>query len=222
MDQQQNDWLETEARITNTIKAIQLRSDLIKHIGPLHEFGGCNHINDAFLHDSVLEAEDTSTESQMQAEAGLRLLIAKAWKNSIDTTIKEKHVEFQSFEEYLEFRMIDTGAPFVEALMLFGMAMTLTPQEDAELGPIIRPCFAALALTNDYFSFDREMAEADTSTLINSVSIVMRLQNLYISTAKEVINETIQKYEREFLRRIDVYKSQRSQSRKRFSSNWRP
>ncbi|KAG8353222.1 hypothetical protein FVEN_g8871 [Fusarium venenatum] len=118
--------------------------------------------------------------------------------------------------------MIDTGAPFVEALMLFGMAMTLTPQEDAELGPIIRPCFAALALTNDYFSFDREMAEADTSTLINSVSIVMRLQNLYISTAKEVINETIQKYEREFLRRIDVYKSQRSQSRKRFSSNWRP
>jgi hypothetical protein len=90
--------------------------------------------------------------------------------------------------------------------MLFGMAMTLTPQEDAEVGPIIRSCFAALALTNDYFSFDREMDEADTSTLINSVSIVMRLQNVDISTAKEVIKKTIQKYEQEFLRRIEDYR----------------
>ncbi|OBS27869.1 hypothetical protein FPOA_01811 [Fusarium poae] len=227
------------------------RSDWIKHVGPLNEFGGCNHVNGnfsavvlplcrpdrlelvayvleyAFLHDSVLEAEDISPESQIQAEAGLRFLyercisrllqtdevcakrIAKAWKDAIDTTIRDKRIDFQSVEDYLEFRMIDTGAPFVEAIMLFGMAMTLTSQEDAELARVIRPCSAALALTNDYFSFDREMKEADTSTLINSVSIVMRLQNLDIATAKEVIKETIQSYEREFLRRIDEYKHQR-------------
>jgi hypothetical protein len=98
---------------------------------------------------------------------------------------------------------------FVEAIMLFGMGMTLTPEEDAELGRIIRPCFAALALTNDYFSFDREMEDAENSTLINSVSIVMRLQDLDISSAKTVIKETIQKYEREFMRQIDEYKQQR-------------
>lgn len=95
---------------------------------------------------------------------------------------------------------------FVEALMLFGLGMTLSPQEDATLGHVIRPCFAALALTNDYFSFDREIEEVDTSTLINSVAIVMRIQNLDIPTAKTIINETIQKYEQEFLRRIDQYK----------------
>ena len=62
----------------------QARSDWIKYVGPVNEFGGCNHINGnfsavvlplckpdrlelvayvleyAFLHDSVLEAEDTS------------------------------------------------------------------------------------------------------------------------------------------------------------------
>ncbi|KAM0358657.1 hypothetical protein ACHAP4_004633 [Fusarium culmorum] len=206
------------------------RSDWVNHIGPLTEFGGCNHINGnfsavglplcrpdrleliayvlefAFLHDSVLEAENTSLESEAQAEAGLRLLIAKTWKDAIDTTTRDKNVDSKSIEDYLEFRMIDTGAPFVEALMLFGMGMTLSPQEDADLGHVIRPCFAALALTNDYFSFDREMEEIDTSTLINSVAIVMRIQNLDIPTAKAIINETIQKYEQEFLRRIDQYK----------------
>ncbi|CAF3475644.1 unnamed protein product [Fusarium graminearum] len=224
------------------------RSDWVKYIGPLTEFGGCNHINGnfsavvlplcrpdrleliayvlefAFLHDSVLESENTSPESEMQAEAGLRLLyercisrllqtdevcakkIAKTWKDAINTTTKDKNVDFQSIEDYLEFRMIDTGAPFVEALMLFGLGMSLSPQEDDALGHVIRPCFAALALTNDYFSFDREMEEVDTSTLINSVAIVMRIQNMDIPTAKTIINETIQKYEREFLRRIDEYK----------------
>jgi len=93
--------------------------------------------------------------------------------------------------------------------MLFGMGMTLTPQEDAELGRIIRPCFAALALTNDYFSFDREIEEEETSILINSVAIVMRLQNLNIPSAKAVIKDTIRKYEKEFMRQIDEYKQQR-------------
>ncbi|EKJ68362.1 hypothetical protein FPSE_11370 [Fusarium pseudograminearum CS3096] len=178
----------------------------------------------AFLHDSVLKAEETSPESEAQAEAGLRLLyercisqllqtdevcakrIAKTWKDAINTTTEDKDVDFKSIKDYLEFRMIDTGAQFVEALMLFGLGMTLSPQQDANLAHIIRPCFAALALTNDYFSFDREMEEVDTSTLINSVAIVMRIQNLDIPTAKTTINETIQKYEREFLRRLDQYK----------------
>lgn len=54
--------------------------------------------------------------------------------------------------------------------MLFGMGMTLTQQEDAQLACIIRPCFAALELTNDYFPFDREMEDAQSSTLINPLT----------------------------------------------------
>ena len=151
--------------------------------------------------------------------------IAKVWKEMIATTMRDKRVDFQSIEDYLEFRMVDTGAPyvsailsyedlanlnrFVEAIMLFGMGMTLTPQEDAELGRIIRPCFAALALTNDYFSFDREIEEEDTSVLINSVAIVMHLQNLDTPSAKVVIKDIIRKYEKEFMRQIDEYKQQK-------------
>ncbi|KAJ4018779.1 hypothetical protein NW752_005907 [Fusarium irregulare] len=229
----------------------QARSDWIKYVGPVNEFGGCNHINGnfsavvlplckpdrlelvayvleyAFLHDSVLEAEDTSPEAAKQAKAGIRHIhekimgrllqtdevcakrIEKVWKEMIATTMRDKRVDFQSIEDYLEFRMVDTGAPFVEAIMLFGMGMTLTPQEDEELRRIIRPCFAALALTNDYFSFDREIEEEETSVLINSVAIVMRLQNLDIPSAKVVIKDIIRKYEKEFMRQIDEYKQQK-------------
>jgi hypothetical protein len=90
--------------------------------------------------------------------------------------------------------------------MLFGMGMTLTPQEDAELARIIRPCFAALALTNDYFSFDRELEDAENTTLINSVSIIMRTQGLDIPSAKEIVRQTIRKYEAEFMRLTREYK----------------
>jgi hypothetical protein len=37
--------------------------------------------------------------------------VAKVWKEMIATTIREKSVNFKSIEEYLEFRMVDTGAP---------------------------------------------------------------------------------------------------------------
>jgi hypothetical protein len=86
--------------------------------------------------------------------------------------------------------------------MLFGMGMTLTQQEDAQFRCIIRPCYSALALTNDYFSFDREMEDAQSSTLINSIDIAMRLQRLDIPAAKEVVKQTIRRYEGEFMRLI--------------------
>lgn len=37
--------------------------------------------------------------------------------------------------------------------MLFGMGMALSPEEDEQLANIVRPCYASLALANDYFSF---------------------------------------------------------------------
>jgi hypothetical protein len=101
---------------------------------------------DAFLYDSVLEAEGQSSvcllfilkailaltenkESNRRAQSGIRSMhekimnqliqtdetcakrIAKVWKEMIATTIKDKSVSFNSIEEYLEFRMVDTGAP---------------------------------------------------------------------------------------------------------------
>ena len=43
--------------------------------------------------------------------------------------------------------------------MRFGMGILLTPEENNLTYPIVRPCYAALGLANDYFSFDVEWEE---------------------------------------------------------------
>ncbi|KAK1780886.1 hypothetical protein QBC45DRAFT_390942 [Copromyces sp. CBS 386.78] len=61
------------------------------------------------------------------------------WQQMLETTVKDKSKSFSNLgEEYLDFRVIDTGAPFVEAVMLLGLGETVTKEEDALLAPIIR------------------------------------------------------------------------------------
>lgn len=62
-------------------------------------------------------------------------------------------------------------------MMLWDMAMTLTAEADDLLKSIVHPCFAALGLANDYFSFDREFQEmraTKVTSLTNAVWLYMR------------------------------------------------
>ena len=64
--------------------------------------------------------------------------------------------------------------------MRFGMGFTLTREEEERTAPVIKPCFAALGLANDYYSFDiewKEFQEEKTSdenpTMTNAVWLYM-------------------------------------------------
>lgn len=49
-----------------------------------------------------------------------------AWRFMVDTTAKrDKTIPFTNMEDSIDYRIMDTGAPFVDKLMLFGMGMTL-------------------------------------------------------------------------------------------------
>ncbi|EDU48658.1 geranylgeranyl pyrophosphate synthetase [Pyrenophora tritici-repentis Pt-1C-BFP] len=178
----------------------QARSDWIKYIGPIEEFGTCNPINGnypavalpftkperlsliaylmeyLFLYDTVVEHEQQEWNDtdpalgrvQLQAKILLQLAstdsdcterVKSRLKEALAMTLREKDTHFDSLEQYLECRMVDCGAPLLEALSLFGMGVTLTEEEDAKLEPIRRPCFIAIGLANDYLSFDREYLE---------------------------------------------------------------
>ncbi|KAL4863209.1 hypothetical protein BDV12DRAFT_206695 [Aspergillus spectabilis] len=101
--------------------------------------------------------------------------VIDSWKTMIATTAKQdKKRVFGKLEEYVEYRIIDTGAPFVDMLMRFGMGIKLTPDEQKRIEPIVKPCSAALGLANDYFSFDIEwekfQQEGDKTTMTNAVA----------------------------------------------------
>ncbi|KAI4940773.1 hypothetical protein J4E91_011217 [Alternaria rosae] len=130
--------------------------------------------------------------------------VKRVWKEMIATTLRDKDKCFANLEEYVDFRMVDTGAPFVEAMLLFGMGMTLTEDEDHQLEPVREPCYAALGLANDLFSFDREYAEFKdagmSQTLTNAVWLHMQWYNTDVHEAKRMTLEATRRYEEQFLK----------------------
>ncbi|KAI5376644.1 hypothetical protein J4E82_004590 [Alternaria postmessia] len=185
----------------------------------------------AFLYDNMIELEKPETsradnqnkrewkntnpalgKTQIQAKIMIQLAsidhacteqVKSVWKEMIDTTLRDKNKCFTHLEEYVNFRMIDTGAPFVEAMLLFGMGVTLTKEEDIQLEQIRKPCYAALGLANDFFSFDREYADFEKSgksqTLTNAVWLHMQWYNKDVNAAKSMTLEATKRYEEKFL-----------------------
>jgi ophiobolin F synthase len=94
------------------------------------------------------------------------------------------------------------------------MGITLTYEEDIQLESLRKPCYAALALTNDYFSFDLEydefQASGESQTLTNSVWLHMKWHNIDIVAAKKMVKQAIWCYERRFLDLCDDFGGENS------------
>ncbi|KEY72391.1 hypothetical protein S7711_01060 [Stachybotrys chartarum IBT 7711] len=183
----------------------------------------------AFLHDNVVETIDMTYQKQGSDEFTLGL--GKSNAESVEAGRKKLQaklmlrlhsIDAQCAERVTQFRRVDTGAPFVESMMLFGMGMTLDTQEDELMAPILKPCYSALALANDYFSFDREHEESQRSgsqEILNAVMLFMRLHKVDVSAAKRLVKQACNRYEHDFLhlchefrttsscvtRKLDVY-----------------
>ena len=127
-----------------------------------------------------------------------------AWRVMVDTTSKrDKTIPFTNMEDYIDYRIVDTGAPFVDKLMLFGLGMTLSQDELTQVAPIARPCYAALGLANDYFSFDVEyevFKNSSAKAMTNAVWLFMCWDGASVADAKDLVRVTTRKYERQFER----------------------
>lgn len=125
-----------------------------------------------------------------------------AWRVMVDTTAKrDKTIPFTNMEDYIDYRIVDTGAPFVDKLMLFGMGMTLSQDELAQVAPIARPCYAALGLANDYSSFDVEyevFKNSSAKTMTNATWLFMYWDGASVTEAKESVRVATKEYERRF------------------------
>ncbi|CEN60910.1 hypothetical protein ASPCAL07581 [Aspergillus calidoustus] len=137
-------------------------------------------------------------------------VVINSWKEMISTTAKQDKTQaFDTLEEYVDYRIIDTGAPFVDMLMRFGMGILLTPEEQARTAPIVKPCYAALGLANDYFSFDIEweefQREGAKTTMTNAVWLFMQWEGLSVEDAKRRVREVTNMYERQYLKNVEEF-----------------
>lgn len=85
--------------------------------------------------------------------------------------------------------------------MRFGMGVLLTPEEDEMITPIVKSCYAALGLANDFFSFDvewQEFQKSDKKTMTNAVWLFMQWHNVDVPEAKRLVQQVTNTYEKEF------------------------
>lgn len=102
--------------------------------------------------------------------------------------------------------------------MRFGMGLFLTKEEEKQTAPIVKPCFAALGLANDYYSFDIEWKEfqeeksaGKSPTMTNAVWLYMQWENLSVDDAKERVRQVVRKYESDYQKQVDDFTADRGQ-----------
>ncbi|KAI6777686.1 isoprenoid synthase domain-containing protein [Emericellopsis cladophorae] len=147
-----------------------------------------------------------SGQKQIQAKMMLQLSstdpasakrVMDVWKTMLSTTLRHKTNDFGSLDEYLDFRIVDTGAPFVAAVMLFGMGMVLTDKEHDEFASVVRPCFAS--------EWD-EAQEPGAPKPVNAVWLYMQWQGVDIASAKLLVLEAASHHEKQFLSLCDEFR----------------
>jgi hypothetical protein len=111
--------------------------------------------------------------------------------------------EFPTLDEYIEHRFYDAGLPLYFAVSGFAVAcLPLTPAEQSIAAPLVLCLGNACALTNDFYSWDKEFAAhaaaGGNGRVYNCVAWIMEKYNCDINTAKELLRERIQGYERQF------------------------
>jgi hypothetical protein len=90
------------------------------------------------------------------------------------------------------------------------MGIRLTPEEERGLAPVVKPCYAALGLANDYFSFDVEWQEFQSAssgkrTMTNLVWLFMQWDQVDVEEAKRRVREVTNRSEDEYRQRMEGF-----------------
>ncbi|KAL8792026.1 MAG: hypothetical protein Q9195_005367 [Heterodermia aff. obscurata] len=105
-------------------------------------------------------------KTQVQAKLILELMsidreraksLVKCWEQLVKAGASgSKDREFLTLDDYVPWRIVDSGEPFWFGIITYGMALTISEDDRKLIMPITAPAFANLALTNDFFSWQKE------------------------------------------------------------------
>lgn len=91
------------------------------------------------------------------------------------------------------------------------MELTITEEERKLIMPITAPAFVSLALTNDFFSWQKEYdqfkREAKAPYMVNAIWILMQEHSIDIERAKQMLKDKIAGYCQEYLRLTTEFRS---------------
>ncbi|MCJ1250577.1 hypothetical protein MMC30_007805 [Trapelia coarctata] len=116
---------------------------------------------------------------------------------------------FMTLEEYIPWRVIDVGELVMFGIITFGMALTIHEDEMDQCRRLTKSAFAALSLTNDLHSWDRDRETSKRAGLEhvqNGVWVLMKEHSITEAEAKSLCRVKIAEYIADHQRTVEEIK----------------
>ncbi|CVK85946.1 uncharacterized protein FMAN_06592 [Fusarium mangiferae] len=184
---------------------------------------------DSFLQPFVSPALDvvarSRPEKRLQAQIFLEMMAIdqqraittmKAWASFVQLASRTRMTPFETLEEYIPARVIDAGELIWYGSLTFGMGLTIPDEEYDLCMSLARPGYAALGLTNDLYSWEKERKAAQDmgqDYVFNAVWVIMKESAIGEEEAKEVCRREIMQSVDQFRGIVEKTKADLSLSR---------
>ncbi|KJZ74710.1 hypothetical protein HIM_05827 [Hirsutella minnesotensis 3608] len=132
--------------------------------------------------------------------------VLQAWRDWVLNTDSKVIADFDNFDDYVQFRIINSGMMPYSRFIEYGMELRISPEERESAVKFQQLAVASIALCNDWWSWPKEISAhiAGTSRLINGVYILMKQHNLPAHKARAMLKEWVLESERKLMRMRDV------------------
>ncbi|KAK8133580.1 hypothetical protein PG984_005592 [Apiospora sp. TS-2023a] len=163
-------------------------------------------------------SKDDVKRRQLQAKMVMELMdvdkvqgkeCLRLWREMSDVFVQIRDLKFKTLDEYLKYRAVDAGCPWMMSLLCFAMDLPLTADDKEKTLPITWAAYGAWVLVNDYFSWDKELlahkASGGTGVIANAVFLYARWHSIGYEEARKMVREEIMAYEENYVRLKDEF-----------------
>ncbi|TVY73247.1 Ophiobolin F synthase [Lachnellula suecica] len=134
--------------------------------------------------------------------------LIEEWKKQLSVKAEERDKDYKSIEEYLNFRRVDAGADCALVMQRFVSDTTITRAEIESVRHLSDLLYNAQILVNDDASWQKEIEAYEigkAGSLVNAVSVVMKLESVDAQAAKKILWNKAIAYERQYCRERDDF-----------------
>ncbi|KAI0456041.1 isoprenoid synthase domain-containing protein [Xylaria acuta] len=204
-----------------------LYDDEMENLDLLSANSNAGGILDTFKHDA-LSSETGPTarpEKRIQAQILSEMMAIdspraitsmKAWAECVQMAAETRKSHFRTLETYIPARVIDVGELFWYGILTFGMGITIPANERDLCMELAKPGYAALALTNDLYSWEKERIAAGNlgqKYVFNAIWVIMEERAVEETEAKKICSDEIRKRMADYERVVETAKNDQNLSK---------